>query len=220
MSQTTILNRGEALPRQANRPIPSCANISDALSQLGLKSQTLHPRIHSITHLSVWGPAYTVQCYPGATHAVEEALELAKPGDVLVIDGEAYTRAVLLGGLMSTRAHHRGIAGAVVDGAVRDVAELQQLRWPVFAAGTTPRSGTFAKLGQQQMPVSCGEVVVQPGDMIAGDEDGIVAIPRHMLDETLQLAWEIEHKEAYIAKALRSGFSLSQAVQEYKRHLS
>ncbi len=211
---------GATPPRPANRPLPSCANLSDALSQLGLKAHTLHSRIRSITGLSIWGPAYTVHCYPGATHAVEEALELAKPGDVLVIDGEAYTGAVLMGGLMSTRAHHRGLAGAIIDGAVRDIAELHKLKWPVFAAGITPRSGTFAKLGQQQPPVSCGEVVVQSGDMMAGDEDGVIAIPRHMVEQTLHLAWEIEHKEAFLSKALQSGLSLPQAVQEYKNHLS
>lgn len=199
-----------------SQPIPSSANLSDALGQLGFKFQTLHSRLRSITGLHLWGPAYTVQCYPGGTHAVEEALEAAAPGDVLVVNGEGFTEAVLMGGLMSARARKRGLAGAVIDGAVRDVAELARLQWPVFASGVTPRAGTLAKLGQQQRPIACGNVCIQPGDLIAGDEDGVVAIPREMAEEALQLAREIERKEACIARSLENGLTLSEAVKHYQ----
>ena len=92
-----------------------------------------------------------------------------------------------------------------------------RMHWPVFAAGITPASGTFAKLGEQQSTVSCGNVVVNSGDMIVGDEDGVVVIPAHLLDETLLLAWGIEEKEAYITRAVESGLSLPEAAQEYQR---
>ncbi len=216
MNQTTILCKNGAPRLAADRPFPSSANLSDALSQLGFKFQTLHSRIRPITGCPVQGPAYTVQCYPGATHAVEEALEKALPGDVLVVNGEGFIGAVLMGGLMSGRARQRGLAGAVVDGAVRDVAELKKMQWPVFAAGITPRSGTFAKLGQQQAIVSCGDVIIQPKDMIVGDEDGVVVIPADLLEETLQLACEIEQREAFITRALKNGSSLPEAAQEYQ----
>lgn len=210
----TLPSQPSADIRKRNRP--SSSNISDALGQLGFKFQTLHSRIHSITGLPVWGPAFTVQCYPGATWAVEEALENASPGDVLVINGEGFLGAVLMGGLMSTRAQHRGLAGAVIDGAVRDVAELKKMRWPVFATGTTPRCGTTSKLGQRQVPISCADITIHPGDIIAGDEDGVVVIPFDVLDEALELAWEIEEKEAFITKALHNGLSLPEAVGEYQ----
>lgn len=216
MSQTSTLTKNGNSPVALNRRIPSSANLSDAMGLLGYKFQTLHNRIRPITNVPVWGPAYTVQCYPGATYGVEEALEKAAPGDVLVIDGEGYTGAVLMGGLMSGRARQRGLAGAIIDGAVRDVEELQKHRWPVYAAGITPRSGTFAKLGQLGISVSCGNVVIQPGDMIVGDADGVVAIPAAILDEALEAAWEIEQKENFIAAALENGLSLPEAVQEYK----
>ena len=205
-------------PLQVGReePFPSSANLSDALGQLGLKFQTLHSRIRPITGLPVRGPAFTVQCYPGANSTVEEALEAASPGDVLVINGEAFPEAVLMGGLMSSRAKQRGLAGAVIDGAVRDVAELRQLQWPVFAVGLTPRAGTIAKLGQLNVPVSCGDVVIRSGDMIAGDEDGIVAIPALEVERTLALAREIENKEAFIKGAIERGLSLQQAGGEYQ----
>ena len=201
---------------ERDEPFPSSANLSDALGQLGLKFQTLHSRIRPITGLPVRGPAFTVQCYPGANSAVEEALESASPGDVLVINGEAFSEAVLMGGLMSSRAKKRGLAGAVIDGSVRDVAELRELQWPVFAASVTPRAGTLANLGQLNVPVSCGDVVIRSGDMIAGDEDGVVAIPARELKKTLALAREIENKEFFIKAAIARGLSLQEASEEYK----
>ena len=211
----TILKNGDR-NSTLEMAFPSSANVSDALGQLGYKFQTMHSRVRPITGLSMWGPAYTVQCYPGATYALEEALEKAAPGDVLVVGGEAFTEAVLMGGLMSTRAKQRGMAGAVIDGAVRDVAELRRVNWPMFASGVTPRAGTFAQIGQWEVAVACGGVVVQPGDMVAADEDGIVVVPAAILDEALERAWEIERKENFIAKAVQEGLSLAEAVREYK----
>lgn len=216
MNQTTLPQKNGDRRPALEVAYPSSANLSDALGQLGYKFQTLHSRIRSITGISVWGPAYTVQCYPGATYAVEEALEKAAPGDVLIVAGEAFTEAVLMGGLMSGRAKQRGIAGAIVDGAVRDIAELRKLKWPVYAAGVTPRAGTFAQLGQLQSTVSCGDVVVRPGDMVVADDDGIVVVPFPILDEAVERAWEIEKKESFITKAIAEGLSLPEAVREYQ----
>lgn len=212
-SQNRALNGGVG-------KIPPTANLSDALAQLGFKFQTMHSRIRSMTGLPVWGPAFTVQCYPGATFAVEEALEKAAPGEVLVIDGAGDTHAVLMGGLMSRRARQRGLAGAVIDGAVRDVEELQTLSWPVFAVGSTPASGTHARLGSVATATSCGEVVVQPGDWIAGDRDGVVVIPARILGEVLECARQIEEREAQIASALDRGLSLAEAAAAFKTRLA
>jgi 4-hydroxy-4-methyl-2-oxoglutarate aldolase len=186
------------------------------MGQLGLKFQTMHARVRPVfTPIHLHGPAYTVQCYPGATWAAEEAIERAKPGNVLVINGENYAGAVLMGELMSGRAKKRGLAGAVIDGAVRDTAGLRNARWPMFASHVTPRAGTFDKLGQQQVAISCGEVVVHPGDFIAGNDDGVMVIPRARLDAVLAKARAIERKERFIAQAIRRGFSLAQAGAAY-----
>src|ERR1051325_530621 len=110
--------------------IPAVANLSDAMSQLGLKFQTMHTRVRPVfTPIHLHGPAYTVQCYPGATWAVEEAIEKARRGEVLVINGENHDSAVLMGELMSARAAKRGLAGAIIDGAVRDTVHLRAARW-------------------------------------------------------------------------------------------
>lgn len=197
------------------------ASLSDAMGQHGLKFQTLDARIRPVfTPIAVLGPAYTVQCYAGATFAVEEAIEKAEAGSVLVIAGEGYTGAVLMGELLSARAHHRGVAGAVIDGAVRDTAKLREAQWPIFAAAITPRAGTHDKLGEQQIPISCGGVVVRPGDIIAGDDDGIVVVPHERWAEVQAWAQEIERKEAFLAKALAAGASLGEAVARYKAEAS
>ncbi len=199
------------------RGIPAAAHLSDALGQLGLKFQTMHSRIRPVfTPIRLTGPAYTVQCYPGATWAVEEAIENARPGDVLVVNGQNFDGAVLMGELMSGRAARRGLAGAVIDGAVRDTVALRKARWPMFASHITPRAGTFDKLGQQQVVITCGEVVVHPGDFIVGDDDGVVVIPAKRRHEVIDRARAIEKKERFIAAALRKGLSLSQAAAHWK----
>jgi 4-hydroxy-4-methyl-2-oxoglutarate aldolase len=200
------------------KAIPAVANLSDAMGRLGLKFQTMHSRIRPVfSPVQMHGPAYTVECYPGATWAVEEALENARRGEVLVINGSNFAEAVLMGELMSARAHRRGLAGAVIDGAVRDTVVLRKAGWPIFSSHVTPRSGTFDKLGRQQTVVSCGEVVVHPGDLIVGDDDGVVVIPAQRISEVIQSARAIDTQERFIAAAIKKGMSLAQAVAAYQK---
>ncbi|MFV0416434.1 MAG: RraA family protein [Chthoniobacterales bacterium] len=197
--------------------IPPTANINDALSQLGYKFQTMSPSIRPISDVPVRGSAYTVNCYAGATYAVEEAVEKASPGDVLVVYGESYPGGVLMGGLLSRRAKSRGIAGAIIDGAVRDIKEVQKMNWPFYAVHVTPRNGTHDRIGQNQIPISCGGVVVNPGDMIVADSDGVVCIPVGILDEALSTARKIEERENFITEAIDSGLSISEAVEKFNQ---
>src|SRR3954452_11216989 len=101
------------------------AHVSDALRACGCAFQAIDAGIRPVArNMRLAGPAFTVRCYPGATWALEQALELAPPGSVLAVDGGASPDVILMGGLMSTRAHARGIAGAVLDAAVRDVDDI------------------------------------------------------------------------------------------------
>jgi regulator of RNase E activity RraA len=200
--------------------VPPSANLSDALTQIGLKFQTLRSYIRPVVALPLWGPAFTVQCYPGATWAMEEAIEKAQPGDVLVTDGESYPDGVLMGGLISLRAKQRGIAGAVIDGAVRDVEEMRQRDFPVYATSISPRSGTHDQLGGWGGTIHCAGVTVQPGDFVAGDDDGVVIIPRSRVQETLALAAKIEKRESFITRALERNLSLPEAAREYEKQMS
>src|SRR2546427_12567126 len=110
------------------------AVVCDALRTHGMAFQAMDGGIRPIAaNMRLAGPAFTVRCFPGATWALEQALEIASPGDVLVVDGAGYADAILMGGLMSTRASARGIQGAVVDAAVRDVEQIIALGFAVFS---------------------------------------------------------------------------------------
>lgn len=203
---------------RASSDIPSAANFSDALRQLGYKFQTLHSSIEPVfTPLQIAAPAYTVRCYAGATWALEQAIEAAPVGAVLVVDGGGYSEAVLMGGLMSLRARKRGLTGAVIDGAIRDRQELRLAQWPIFAAAATPRAGTHDQQGEWDIPVSCGGVVVHSGDWIVGDDDGVVVIPQSIWEQALQAARQVEQREQAIEASLNAGHSLAEAVTRLQK---
>lgn len=189
------------------------ANISDAMRSLGKAFQTMDGGIHPLHgSMRVAGPAFTVRCYPGATWAMEQALELASPGDVLVVDGGAVADIILMGGLMSTRAKSRGIAGVIMDGAVRDVDDILSLGFPVFTRHIAARGGTFAEIGEWQVTLCCGRVPVAPGDWIVADRNGVVVVPPDMKDEIFIRSREINLKEAGLAPHLAEGKDFKQSL--------
>lgn len=126
----------------------------------------------------VSGPAFTVRTPPGQHPAVEQALELAAPGDVIVVDAGGSTARALWGDRMSLRARERGIAGVVVDGAVRDVDRVEQLGFPLFAVTSVPTGPHTDAEGEVGVPIVCGGIAVEPGDLVVGDADGVVVVPR------------------------------------------
>jgi regulator of RNase E activity RraA len=189
------------------------AKTSDALRAVGKCFQAMDAGIRPLAPtMRTAGPAFTVRCYPGATWAMEQALELASPGDVLVVDGAGYPDAVLMGGLMSTRARQREIAGAVLDGAVRDVDQIRELPYPVFARHVCPRAGTFAEIGEWQTVVCCGRIPVAPGDWIVADSSGVAVVPADMLARVLEQATQLHRREVQIERSLKAGKNLSEAV--------
>jgi regulator of RNase E activity RraA len=129
------------------------------------------------------GPALTVYTRAGDNVAVHRALDLAEPGDVLVVNGQGDTNRALLGGLLAARACRAGLAGCVIDGAVRDVDELVASGLPVFARGATP-AGPY-KHGPAEIgyPVACGGVVCAAGDIVCGDSDGVVVVSRSRAED-------------------------------------
>lgn len=199
--------------KQPGIDLPNAANFSDAMTRNGVRFRTLDGAIRPVTPSALlYGRAFTVACYPGATHFMEQAIEAAAPGDVIVCDGRGFDGAVLMGGLMGGRAFHRGIAGVVIDGAVRDIAELTSYKWPVFARHITPAGGVHEQAGSIGGTICCGGVTIQPGDYIVGDDDGVVCVPQALWDSTLDLARAIWKKELAIAKALKQGCSLAEAA--------
>ena len=193
----------------------STSALSDVLGRMGFKSVTLDSAIKPVVpNVKIVGPAFTVHCYAGATHACEMAVEKVGAGEVLVIDGEGYTEAVLWGGIFSKAAQMRGAAGTVVDGAARDVDDIRTLGYPVFARSMTPRAGTIDSLGTVGGVISCGGVVVRPGDWVVGDDVGIVIVPQEKVTEAVSLAEAVEKKEAHILSLLDAGISFSEAVRQ------
>ena len=127
------MDRAQILAEMATM---STATISDAMFRLGHKNRTMDHRIKPVSDSSrVCGPACTAHAYPGATHASGLALEAAQPGDVIVIDAQGFLGAVMWGEIFSLMAVAKGVAGTVIDGAVRDIAEVRELGYPLFAAG-------------------------------------------------------------------------------------
>ncbi len=122
------------------------------------------------------GPAYPVRCAPGDNLMLHAAIHLAPPGSVVVVDGGDANYA-LAGGNVCAVAQRRGIAGFVLDGAIRDIAEIRAAGFPVFARGVIPIAGTKNMLGTLNARISCGGVDVAPLDIIVADEEGIVVVP-------------------------------------------
>jgi len=151
------------------------------------------------------GPALTARVAPGDNLMVQKALDLARPGDVIVVDGGGYVGQALVGEIMASHARSRGIAGFVIDGAVRDLDFLAACELPVYAAGVTPRGPSRAGPGEINVPVSVGGMVVQPGDIMVGDADGVVAVPLADAEAVLEAARALARKESATLRAVADG---------------
>ncbi|HVL57087.1 MAG TPA: RraA family protein [Burkholderiaceae bacterium] len=167
----------------------AAAYQSAILADVAGRRGTLHGRIAPLNpSMKVAGPALTVEVRPGDNLMFHAALAIANPGDVIVVDGRGDLSCALCGALMAAQARAMGLAGFVVDAAVRDTDELRGGEFPIFAAGANPCGPTKGVGGRVNWPIAVGGVSVEPGDLIVGDADGVVAIPRERVDEVLELA--------------------------------
>ena len=180
--------------------------ISDLMNRL----YTMVPAIRNLTDTTrIVGPACTVKVYPGDNLMVHKSLDVAQPGDVIVIDTSGSGLTAVLGDLVSTKARHRGVAGFVVDGLIRDLPGIRALGdFPVFARGVTPIGPLHRGPGEINHPISAGGIVVQAGDVIVGDPNGIVVVPRELTDEMVSRLNARKAAEAdYTAAVGRGEFS-------------
>lgn len=159
--------------------VEALANIpTSALGDGGDRLGMLHSRIKPVWDCPpLAGRAFTVTTRPGDNQALHRALGLARPGDVLVIDGGGHTERALMGELIAERAQNAGIAGMIIDGAIRDVREIADLGFPVWAAAVSPAGPYKNGPGRCGQPVSIGGVVCQPGDIVVADADGVIVVP-------------------------------------------
>jgi 4-hydroxy-4-methyl-2-oxoglutarate aldolase len=171
---------------------------------------TMDARIRALSPaMTVCGPAYTVEVRPGDNLMFHVALAVAKAGDVIVVDGKADSTCALFGDLMVTQGAAAKLGGFVVDAASRDTAELAQGDFPIFAAGTNPCGPTKGLPGRLSIPVSVGGVVVNPGDLVVGDIDGVVVIPRAEVDAVLEAAEKKVAAETQRIKEIEEGILIS-----------
>ncbi len=161
------------------------------------------------------GKAYTVKCYPGDNLMLHAAIYRAEPGSIIVVEAGNSDYA-MSGGNVCAIAQKRGIVGFIIDGSIRDLAEVRESKFPVFARGIMPKPGIKQTLGTLNKPINCGGVEVHSGDIVVADEEGIAVIPAKEQEEVYQIAlarsnqealetlaqWEARHR-AKVAKILR-----------------
>lgn len=142
-------------------------------------------------------------------HPQRKAVESVGPGQVLAMDCRGQTRAASLGGILATRLLRRGAAGVVTDGAVRDSPTFAALPLPTFAAGVSATTNLVQHHAVDlQVPIACAEVPIYPGDLLVGDPEGVVCLPRHLAEEVTKAALEQEHLERFIQSQIESGTPL------------
>ncbi|CAG9202494.1 Diguanylate cyclase [Paraburkholderia tropica] len=176
------------------------------LADVAGRRGTLNGRVQALgAHMKVAGPAITVEVRPGDNLAIHAALAVAKPGDVIVVDGKGDVSCALIGEIMSTQAKATDIAGFVIDGAVRDTDELASGDFPIFSAGRNPCGPTKSVAGRVNGQISAAGASVNPGDLIVGDADGVVVVPRESVAALLDAAQNKVNAEAKRIAAIRAG---------------
>ena len=183
------------------RDIPS-SNINDEMCRL----YCMHDYIHPLNEMPLLGTAFTVKTAIGDSLFIHEALDLAKPGDVLVIDAGSGNNRSLAGEIMLTLAYKKGLAGVVVDGCLRDLDGIRKLPMAVYAKGITPQGPFKNGPGEINVPVSCGGQVVFPGDILVGDQDGIVVIRPQDAEKIAQAALKRKQGEDKTFELMKNDF--------------
>ena len=187
------------------------ALLSDALGKSGAMDYDMRPMS---ANCRMAGPAQTLRVHPADILMVATALSTCPKGSVLVIDGQGELNTALWGEITTLAARLKGMAGVVIDGAIRDSATIRRDRFPVFARAVVPNAGGAEYAGEAGAPIQCGGVVVNPGDWVVGDEDGVVVIPAGRLEAVLERAERLRKLEKEIAREVRRGMDLA-AILRY-----
>ncbi|HYO81505.1 MAG TPA: RraA family protein [Bryobacteraceae bacterium] len=203
------------------------ASVSDAVDQVvgqrGFMSHDMRPRIpgqivgRAITALLRQAPPEKATAALSAQHSVA-MIDTSKPGDVGIIVVENGLDVAGMGGLMATTASVRGMGGVLIDGGVRDLAELRALKFPTYSRSVVPSSsvGRWASVNNN-VPVQCAGVQVKPGDIIVAGEDGVVRVPSERAAEVLKRSQEIDDRETRMVPMIRQHKALSKVIQIFNR---
>lgn len=193
----------EALVKKFQRH--SVSTLCEVMGKRGFMTHEIKP---IQPNMKVVGPVFTVFCHVGDNLMLHKALELAEKGDVLVVNAGGYKEAGgMWGEIMTLAAKARGVAGLVIDGAVRDIAAIRELGFPVFARAVSPGGTVKESLGFINKPVLCGGLIVNPGDIVVGDDDGVVVVPRNIAEDAADKAEAREKREEEVKKLIQQGKS-------------
>jgi RraA family protein len=179
------------------------------LADVAGRRGTLCSRVAPLSpSMRIAGPALTVEVRPGDNLMIHAAMAIAKPGDVLVIDGKGDETAALMGEIMVSQCKAMGLAGIVIYGSVRDTEALVDMGFPVYAIGANPNGPTKNIPGRINWPISVGGASVNPGDLIVGDADGVVVVEREKAASLLGAAAKKVDSETKRLEGIRSGTEL------------
>lgn len=159
------------------------ALLGDGMGRFSVMDPGIKPLLKTVR---MCGPAITVEIHPADNLMIHAAMKIAKKGDVIVINARGNIRNGVYGDILNSVAKRKELGGIVVDGAVRDSLEIEESQVPVFCRAVSPLGGGKEGPGQVNVPISCGGVVVSPGDVVVGDADGVIVIPSHLHQSALE----------------------------------
>jgi RraA family protein len=199
-----ILERGQVASKSlvegfAKVPV---ANVSDSMSRVTAGGPALRP-MHASGGMA--GVALTVRSRPGDNLMLHKAIDMAEPGDVIVVDAGGDLTNALFGEMMLAYAIKRGVAGLVLNGAIRDADTIREINHPVFAAGVTHRGPYKDGPGEINVPISLSGMVIEPGDIVIGDSDGVMCVPQGAAEEILKKAQAKHTAETKQLQAIAEG---------------
>lgn len=180
------------------------ASIYEAQGAIGALDSGIKPLCHSM-HVS--GPAFTVDIRPGDNLMLHYALLHTQPGDVLVVDAKRFIEAGPWGDILTEQAISKGVTGLIINGSVRDAQVIKTLGFPVFCRGLSIKGTAKKQPGQINVPICLGDTVINPGDYVFGDEDGVVAVPQRNLAAVLKATQERENTEVIYREEIKKGSS-------------
>ena len=214
----TIRRTFQRPPRDAIAALEGAmtGQVADALGGLGALDAAIKPIAGAPpAMLSFVGPAFPCMNSPADQLGLVGALAYAESGDVLVVGTEAYLGTAVIGDLMAGMLLNRGVAGLVTDGAVRDTPGIVGVGLPVFCAGVSPNSPQRNGPGTVGLAVSIGGVTVNPGDVVVGDVDGVVVVPRDALDDVIEHVNDIKRMEAEVEAKVKDGLTYPDSWRAY-----
>jgi RraA family protein len=188
---------------EAFRSLPP-ANVADCMGRLCALSSQIK-LLSSPAAPIMAGVALTVKARPGDNLMIHKALNMAGPGDVIVVSNEGDRSQSLVGEIIVTYARYKGLAGMVFDGPIRDIDAISKMDIPVYGTGTTPGGPYKEGPGEINVPIACGGIHIEPGDIILGDADGIIVIPRRDAAEILAVAGTFSANDAAKVTAAANG---------------